>query len=124
MNCTWKYFFAILINYFVLLYFVKIFSATIYNYNIIITKYGAIFFHFVSMFSFTENPNKPDFTLKPVSPLTCIEYNPKDAHILVAGSYNGQLGKKTVLLYPNMKNLFGPDKPFQGTFTVFFLIIL
>lgn len=41
----------------------------------------------------TENPNKPEFTLKPVSPLTCIEYNPKDAHILVAGSYNGQLGK-------------------------------
>uniref|UniRef100_A0A7M5US50 Dynein intermediate chain 3, ciliary n=1 Tax=Clytia hemisphaerica TaxID=252671 RepID=A0A7M5US50_9CNID len=39
-----------------------------------------------------ENPNKPDFTLKPVSPLVSIEYNPKDAHVLVAGSYNGQLG--------------------------------
>lgn len=39
-----------------------------------------------------ENPNKPDFTLKPVSPLVCVEYNPKDPHILVGGCYNGQLG--------------------------------
>lgn len=31
-------------------------------------------------------------TLKPVSPLVCLEYNPKDSHILVGGSYNGQIG--------------------------------
>ncbi|XP_062381957.1 dynein axonemal intermediate chain 2 [Sardina pilchardus] len=38
-----------------------------------------------------ENPNKPDMTLKPVSPLVCLEYNPKDSHVLIGGSYNGQL---------------------------------
>ncbi|XP_078510369.1 dynein axonemal intermediate chain 2 isoform X5 [Lissotriton helveticus] len=38
-----------------------------------------------------ENPNRPDLTLKPVSPLVCLEYNPKDSHILVGGCYNGQL---------------------------------
>ena len=41
---------------------------------------------------FTESPNKPDMTLKPISPLVCIEYNPKDPHCLVGGQYNGQLG--------------------------------
>lgn len=30
--------------------------------------------------------------MKPVSPLVCIEYNPKDSHILVGGQYNGQIG--------------------------------
>ncbi|XP_067928914.1 dynein intermediate chain 3, ciliary-like [Watersipora subatra] len=38
-----------------------------------------------------ENPNKPEMTLKPVSPLVCIEYNPKDSHILLGGCYNGQV---------------------------------
>ncbi|XP_064789134.1 dynein axonemal intermediate chain 2-like isoform X2 [Oncorhynchus masou masou] len=38
-----------------------------------------------------ENPNKPEMTLKPVSLLVCLEYNPKDSHILVGGSYNGQI---------------------------------
>ena len=32
-------------------------------------------------------------TLKPVSPLVCIEYNPKDSHVLLGGCYNGQVGK-------------------------------
>lgn len=31
--------------------------------------------------------------LKPVSPLVCLEYNPKDSHILLGGCYNGQIGK-------------------------------
>ncbi|XP_046856745.1 dynein intermediate chain 3, ciliary-like [Xenia sp. Carnegie-2017] len=39
-----------------------------------------------------ENPNKPELDLKPVSPLVCLEYNPKDPHILIAGCYNGQIG--------------------------------
>lgn len=30
--------------------------------------------------------------LKPVSPLICLEYNPKDSHILAGGSYNGRIG--------------------------------
>lgn len=40
-----------------------------------------------------ENPNKPEMVLKPVSPLVCLEYNPKDSHILLGGCYNGQIGK-------------------------------
>lgn len=43
-------------------------------------------------FYIPENPNKPELALKPVSPLVCLEYNPKDPHILVAGCYNGQIG--------------------------------
>ncbi|XP_065066002.1 dynein intermediate chain 3, ciliary-like [Rhopilema esculentum] len=39
-----------------------------------------------------ENPNKPEYALKPVSPIVTLEYNPKDAHILVGGCYNGQIG--------------------------------
>ncbi|KAJ3116690.1 Dynein intermediate chain 2, axonemal [Phlyctochytrium bullatum] len=38
-----------------------------------------------------ENPNVPDQTLTPPSPLVCVAYNPKDPHILVGGSYNGLL---------------------------------
>ncbi|KAI1886582.1 hypothetical protein AGOR_G00197290 [Albula goreensis] len=38
-----------------------------------------------------ENPNKPELTVKPVSPLVCLEYNPKDSHVLVGGCYNGQI---------------------------------
>ncbi|KAJ1507092.1 Dynein intermediate chain 2, axonemal [Coelomomyces lativittatus] len=36
-----------------------------------------------------ENPNQPDQTILPSSPLVCIKHNPKDPHILVGGSYNG-----------------------------------
>uniref|UniRef100_A0A9J7Y6M7 Dynein, axonemal, intermediate chain 2b n=2 Tax=Cyprinus carpio TaxID=7962 RepID=A0A9J7Y6M7_CYPCA len=36
--------------------------------------------------------NKPEMTLKPISPLVCLEYNHKDTHILIGGSYNGQIG--------------------------------
>jgi len=36
-----------------------------------------------------SNPNFPEMELKPVSPLCCLEYNPKDQHLLVGGSYNG-----------------------------------
>uniref|UniRef100_A0A8C9XEF2 Dynein, axonemal, intermediate chain 2b n=2 Tax=Sander lucioperca TaxID=283035 RepID=A0A8C9XEF2_SANLU len=38
-----------------------------------------------------ENPNRPELTLKPASPLVCLEYNPKDSHTLVGGAYNGQI---------------------------------
>ncbi|XP_044028014.1 dynein axonemal intermediate chain 2 isoform X1 [Siniperca chuatsi] len=38
-----------------------------------------------------ENPNRPEMTLKPASPLVCLDYNPKDSHTLVGGSYNGQI---------------------------------
>ncbi|XP_019851832.1 PREDICTED: dynein intermediate chain 3, ciliary-like, partial [Amphimedon queenslandica] len=38
-----------------------------------------------------ENPNKPEMTLKPASPMLCLEYNPKDSHTLAAGCYNGQI---------------------------------
>mmetsp|Transcript_5082 Transcript_5082/g.7878 ORF Transcript_5082/g.7878 Transcript_5082/m.7878 type:complete len:595 (-) Transcript_5082:83-1867(-) len=35
------------------------------------------------------NPNYPEQELVPSSPLCCLEYNPKDGHVLVGGSYNG-----------------------------------
>lgn len=38
-----------------------------------------------------ENPNKPEMVLKPSSPLVCVEYNPKDSHVLLGGCYNGQI---------------------------------
>ena len=44
-----------------------------------------------------ENPNQPDQTLIPNSPLVSIKYNPKDPHILVGGSYNGILCMKMLI---------------------------
>jgi dynein intermediate chain 2 len=38
-----------------------------------------------------SNPNTPETVLKSSSPMLCIEYNPKDPHLLVGGYYNGQL---------------------------------
>ncbi|XP_049625909.1 LOW QUALITY PROTEIN: dynein axonemal intermediate chain 2 [Suncus etruscus] len=38
-----------------------------------------------------DNPNKPEMTLKPPSPLVTLEYNPKDSHVLLGGCYNGQI---------------------------------
>ena len=35
------------------------------------------------------NPNTPEMELQPSSALCCLEYNPKDPHLLVGGSYNG-----------------------------------
>jgi hypothetical protein len=49
-----------------------------------------------------ENPNKPELTLKPISPLVCIEFNPKDTNVLVGGCYNGQVCKKNL----NFRKLF------------------
>jgi dynein intermediate chain 2, axonemal len=40
-----------------------------------------------------ENSNVPDLTLAPPSPLVCLKYNPKDPHVIVAGCYNGLVGK-------------------------------
>ena len=36
-----------------------------------------------------NNPNTPETKVKPPSPLCCLEYNPKDANLLVGGTYNG-----------------------------------
>jgi dynein intermediate chain 2 len=38
-----------------------------------------------------SNPNHPELELLPASPIVCIAYNPKDAHILLGGCYNGLL---------------------------------
>ena len=35
------------------------------------------------------NPNTPETTLKPASPLVCMRYNPKSADTIIGGSYNG-----------------------------------
>ena len=48
---------------------------------------------FCEIIFYLENPTKPDFSLKPISPLVCIEFNPKDTHQLVGGCYNGQVCK-------------------------------
>lgn len=39
-----------------------------------------------------ENPNQPDFTIKPQSPLVTCVFNPKATEHLVGGSYNGVIG--------------------------------
>ena len=36
-------------------------------------------------------PNKPDFYMRSPSQLCCVNYNPKDPHILSGGLYNGQV---------------------------------
>lgn len=36
-----------------------------------------------------SNPNKPESTLLPQSPLCCLEFNPKDTNLIVGGCYNG-----------------------------------
>ncbi len=53
-----------------------------------------LFVYLVNIYfsSSTEICNKPEMTLKPISPLVCLEYNHKDTHILIGGSYNGQIG--------------------------------
>ena len=38
-----------------------------------------------------NNPNTPEFELKPFSALTCANYNIKDVNIIGAGQYNGQV---------------------------------
>ena len=38
-----------------------------------------------------HNPNYPELELHPASPLVCLEYNPKDPHIIIGGCYNGLL---------------------------------
>ncbi|TRY99004.1 hypothetical protein DNTS_034814 [Danionella cerebrum] len=39
-----------------------------------------------------ENNHKPEMTLKPTSPIVCLEYNLKSDDILIGGCYNGQIG--------------------------------
>lgn len=63
-------------------------------------------------------------TLKPVSPLVCLEYNPKDSHILVGGSYNGQIGgfyhlsssldARLIMFYSSNHNTYDHLNSFRG----------
>lgn len=39
-----------------------------------------------------NNPNQPDATILPQSPLCCLVYNPRSPDHLVGGSYNGMVG--------------------------------
>lgn len=39
-----------------------------------------------------NNPNQPDATILPQSPLCCLKYNPRSPDHLVGGSYNGMVG--------------------------------
>ncbi|KAJ8319030.1 hypothetical protein KUTeg_004121 [Tegillarca granosa] len=47
-----------------------------------------------------ENPNKPEMTLKPVSPLVCLEYNPKDSHVLLGAYWDTRKGSQPVEMTP------------------------
>ncbi|CAB3386532.1 Hypothetical predicted protein [Cloeon dipterum] len=38
-----------------------------------------------------EKPNNPDLTLRPPSPIVCLEYNQKDPNILISGFYDGRV---------------------------------
>ena len=53
----------------------------------------------------TENPNKPELALKPVSPIVTLEYNQKDPHVLVGGCYNGQIGKLYAIIRSLLINI-------------------
>jgi len=48
-----------------------------------------------------NNPNRPEVTLVPQSPLCCLEFNPKDTNLLVGGCYNGVV---------NLFDVRSPDK--------------
>eukprot|EP01012_Entosiphon_sulcatum_P027761 TRINITY_DN3349_c0_g1_i3.p1 TRINITY_DN3349_c0_g1~~TRINITY_DN3349_c0_g1_i3.p1 ORF type:complete len:632 (+),score=63.91 TRINITY_DN3349_c0_g1_i3:1713-3608(+) len=37
------------------------------------------------------NPNTPDFTIEPPNPMTCVQYNPKEAYTIAGGLSNGLL---------------------------------
>ncbi len=63
-------------------------------------------------------------TLKPVSPLVCLEYNPKDSHVLAGGSYNGQIGgfyylsasqdAQLIMFYSSNQNTYDHLHSFSG----------
>src|ERR1700722_20082544 len=69
--------------------------SSIRTFGILVFNEIIFYFQFVlSLFqSIIENPTKPDLSLKPISPLVCVEFNPKDTHQLVGGCYNGQVCK-------------------------------
>ena len=39
-----------------------------------------------------ENSNKPEAILRPPSMALCLEYNPKDSHVILGGLHSGQVG--------------------------------
>jgi dynein intermediate chain 2 len=58
-----------------------------------------------------NDPNFPQITLLPPSPLTCMDFNPKNSNLVVAGSYNGSLSYFDLLA----GNSSGVVKPFKTT---------
>jgi dynein intermediate chain 2, axonemal len=58
-----------------------------------------------------QNPNFPEKTLLPPSPLCCMAFNNKSAEIIVGGSYNGSLS----FFDTRMGNSAGVIKPFKTT---------
>ena len=38
-----------------------------------------------------ENSNKPETILRPPSMALCLEYNPKDSHVILGGLHSGQV---------------------------------
>ena len=59
-----------------------------------------------------NNPNKPEKTLDPSSPLCCLAFNHKNPDTIVGGAYNGSLqffdvrqGRSSGMIKPNMSTL-------------------
>lgn len=45
----------------------------------------------IGNYNILENPNKPQMILTPAVPIVCLEYNPKDPHMLSSGMFSGQV---------------------------------
>lgn len=57
-----------------------------------------------------NNPNEPEMALIPTSPLTCIEYNPKDTPLLIGGAQNG-----TLFVFDTRRGSHSVDYSHMGT---------
>eukprot|EP01063_Lacrimia_lanifica_P003970 TRINITY_DN12215_c0_g1_i1.p1 TRINITY_DN12215_c0_g1~~TRINITY_DN12215_c0_g1_i1.p1 ORF type:complete len:611 (+),score=271.88 TRINITY_DN12215_c0_g1_i1:137-1969(+) len=64
------------------------------------------------------NPNCPEMDLLPASPLCCLQYSPKDSHIIAGGSYNGvvQLWDTRKVGTPDLKTQHPDSKGMQVQF--------
>lgn len=59
-----------------------------------------------------NNSSKPELELQPASQLCCLQFNPKDDHVIGAGQYNGET---SFLIY--LKTFFVSERdPFNSLF--------
>ena len=53
-----------------------------------------------------ENSNKPENILRPPSMALCLEYNPKDSHVILAGLHSGQVKSPSTYSQVRLLSLF------------------